>query len=124
MAEHVAVEILPDLPHVVAVLIEFEIARLLGAGVDEDMPLGVGGDPMPSPMYTLGGQLHEVVHHFELDIGRVFRALGRSLSWAGERPPGGAWAPPGGVWAPPGGGWAPPEVPGRRQRVSVSGRTG
>ena len=71
MTEHVAVGVLPNLPHVVAVLVEFEIARLLGAGVDEDMPLGVGGDTDAFAHVHVGRQLHEVLHHFDLDIGRV-----------------------------------------------------
>ena len=76
MTEHVAVGVLPDLAHVVAVLVEFEIARLLGAGVDEDMPLGVGGDTDAFAHIHVGRQLHEVGHDFERDIGRGVQGLG------------------------------------------------
>ena len=71
MTEHVAVGVLPNLPHEVAVLVELEIARLLGAGVDEDVPLGVGGDTDAFAHVHVGRHLHEVLHDFVLDIGRV-----------------------------------------------------
>ena len=73
MTEHVAVELLPDLPHVVAVRVELERLRLLGAAVDEDMPLRVAGDPDAFAQIHVRGQLHEVAHDLELDIGRVDR---------------------------------------------------
>jgi hypothetical protein len=84
MTKHEAVEVLPDLPQVVAVLVELEIARLLGAGVDENMPLGVGRDPDAFAHIDVGGQLHEVGHHFERDVRRVLQRF-RQESHLGGR---------------------------------------
>jgi len=68
VTEHVAVEIFANLLDVIAVLIELEIAGLLSAGVDEDVPFGVRRDANAFAHVHVGRQLHEVGHHLVRNI--------------------------------------------------------
>ena len=97
MTEHVAVEVLPNLPHVVAVLVEFEICVCWAQVLTKICPFELRATPMPSPIYTLGGNFMKSFTTSTLISGALM-ALGRSFNWAGVRPPGGAWAPPAGGW--------------------------
>ena len=83
MTEHVAVGVLANLPHEVALRVELEIARLLRAGVDEDVPLGVSGHSDAFAHVHVGRQLHEVLHDFVLDVGRIY-GLGQQSRGGGR----------------------------------------
>src|SRR3954465_10096671 len=77
--------------------------------------------PMPSPIYTLGGNFMKLGTTLN-GMSGAFIALGSSerppprppgAVWAGAPwPPAGGWLPPpggAGIWPPPAGAWAPPE---------------
>jgi hypothetical protein len=55
-----AVEALADLAEVVPVLVELEEARPLAARVNEDVPLGIGGDADTLAEVEIGRQLKKL----------------------------------------------------------------
>ncbi len=73
MREREAVQALADLADVLAGLIEFEQARVLAAGVNEDVALGVGGDADAFAQVQIGWKLQEVRHRIVGDLGHVLR---------------------------------------------------